>query len=221
MQGRVGGKRGDLEVTGWGLGRPTAGILPSRSRWGLRRIGAERGPEIAPSANFSAADCGDQRALPRAARRRRRVYGASILGHVKVTRTDPATLCPWVKRLACPEARLPSPSPLSAVSKNARTLLALTARFFVHAGLTLRLEGDGVVSRACGRAKLLTHVLNGSPPHRHPTCAEIQSDRRSRDRARWPPGARARAPRRLQKNSLTAHFRGQAQRRHVLDPIVI
>ena len=94
--------------------------------------------------------------------------------------------------MACPDARLPSSSPLSVVSKNRTHGFGPDARFFVHEILTLRLEGDGVVSRACGRAKLLTHVPNGSSAHRLPTCAEIQSDRRSRDRARWPPGARAR-----------------------------
>ena len=46
------------------------------------------------------------------------MYGASILGHQKATHSDAATLCPWVKRLACPDARLSSPSPLSAVSKD-------------------------------------------------------------------------------------------------------
>ena len=69
LVGRVGGKRCDLEVTGWGLGRPTACVLQSRSRRGLRRIGAEPGPENAPSAIFSVAGgaacthaSGDQRA---------------------------------------------------------------------------------------------------------------------------------------------------------------
>ena len=85
------------------------------------------------------------------------MYGASILGHVKVAHTGPASLYQWVKRLACPDARLPSPSPLSAVSKNARTLLAGTALFFVHERLALRLEGDGVRSRAPGQANLFTH----------------------------------------------------------------
>ena len=94
--------------------------------------------------------------------------------------------------MACPDARLPSLSPLSVVSKNSSHAFAQTARFFVHKLVTLRLEGDGVVSQACGRAKLLTHVPDGSPAHRLPTSPEIQSDRRSRDRARLPPGARAR-----------------------------
>ena len=118
LVGRVGGKRGDVEVTGWGLGRPTACILRSRSRRGPRRVGTGPGPENAPSANFSVAGCGDPRARARAARRRRGVYGASILGHVKVTAFGTARLYAWVKRLARPQARLPSPSPLSAVLKD-------------------------------------------------------------------------------------------------------
>ena len=56
LAGRVGGIRCDLEVTGWGLGRPTAYILRSRLRWGLRRVGAEPGPENAPSSDFFCAD---------------------------------------------------------------------------------------------------------------------------------------------------------------------
>ena len=89
----------------------------------------------------------------------------------------------------------PAPEPVTSLGRLegffARAF-GQTARFFVHKLVTLRLEGDGVVSRACGRAKLLTHVPNGSSAHRFPTCAEIQSDHRSRDRARLLPGARAR-----------------------------
>ena len=120
------------------------------------------------------------------------MYGASILGHVKVSAHRSGQLYPWVKRLACPGARLLTPSPSSrSVKPSCTKKRAVWAKSVVRFFETTE-RGDGLGSRACGRAKLLTHVLNGSPPHRHPTCAEIQSDRRSRDRARWPPGARAR-----------------------------
>ena len=124
LGGRVGGRRCDLEVTGWGLGRPIACILQSRSRWGLRRIGVEPGPENAPSAIFSVAGEEPLARAPGGQRARSRLWRSDWISAQVGCRCGGLPFGTCVKSLARPQARLPSPSPLSVVSKTFSQLLA-------------------------------------------------------------------------------------------------